>query len=218
MKIAVCDDNASDLLALKTKIKQAAPADALVKIAAFSCADALLTAVRDSGFFDCYFLDILLKDDNGIELGKTVRRLNPDASIIYITSSPEFALEAFGVQAMDYLIKPVEEEKLAADLKRVMRIAARSGEVFALKVPGGVTRVAVDQISYAENVDRCVNLILKDSRRVVGSTSRFSFEKMIADLLVNTQFIQIHKSYAVNMAAIQTIEGEKVIMDDGHCR
>ena len=76
MKIAVCDDNASDLLALKTKIKQAAPADALVKIAAFSCADALLTAVRDSGFFDCYFLDILLKDDNGIELGKTVRRLN----------------------------------------------------------------------------------------------------------------------------------------------
>ncbi len=52
MKIAVCDDNASDLLALKTKIKQAAPAGALVKIAAFSCADALLTAVRKSGFFD----------------------------------------------------------------------------------------------------------------------------------------------------------------------
>ena len=80
--------------------------------------------IRIHDIFDLYLLDIIMPNENGIDLGRKIHTIDKGGTIFYLTSSIDFAVDAFSVKASQYLLKPIEQIKLLDALDKVL-----SGEV-----------------------------------------------------------------------------------------
>ncbi|HEX3029318.1 MAG TPA: LytTR family DNA-binding domain-containing protein, partial [Clostridia bacterium] len=112
LRIAICDDMPDELQSLVSLTNLYISTKSLdAEVIEFSHPDALLTAI-EAGSFHLYILDIVMPMVNGLELGKEIRRLDLEAQIIYATTEPQFALQAYAASPINYLIKPIEEKQL----------------------------------------------------------------------------------------------------------
>lgn len=75
-----------------------------------------------SGSFDLYLLDIVMPEQNGIEVGLSIRKLDGLGLIVYLTTSPDYAVDSYLTNAFHYLLKPVRWEQMVSVLDRAMDI------------------------------------------------------------------------------------------------
>jgi DNA-binding LytR/AlgR family response regulator len=219
LTIAICDDDDRDLDATIALVNAYGDRNKGVGISVTAYSDPwrLLQALSGGRTYDLFILDMIFPDTNGIDVGRAIRKQDDKAIIAYTTYSKDYALEAFGIQAMDYLDKPIDERKLSDMLDLVLTLVGPSERrFFRLKIRGGFTNVEMDSILYAENISRCATLVLADGQRLSGVVNRGSFEEAVSGLLEDGNFIQIHKFFIVNMAFIRTMTTEKAILDNGH--
>ena len=119
MLIAICDDETWELEAIKTALTTAAlELSAGIEIAAYPSGLALAEAVRDGLRPALAVLDIYMGQENGVETAGVLRRLLPGLPCAFLTTSRDFAVEAFSLDALHYIMKPVTVEKLKELLKR----------------------------------------------------------------------------------------------------
>jgi DNA-binding LytR/AlgR family response regulator len=97
MRIGLCDDNKADLEAMHVMICRMAPDHVLDS---YSDSMILLSAIKSGIRYDLLFLDILMPGLSGMELAWEIRRISPDTSIVFLTDSVDFAVEAFSVKAL----------------------------------------------------------------------------------------------------------------------
>lgn len=112
MKIIICDDNKKDLTRIEqliTNYKTLYPGNDF-ELESYTDPSLLIRKIQEKQLADIYILDIIMAGTTGIDIGSLLRRFSKQASIIYTTSSDEFALDAYGVRALMYLLKPVQEE------------------------------------------------------------------------------------------------------------
>ena len=112
MKIVICDDSIEDLRKLEkllVKYTDARP-DVRLELEKYSDAASLYDKIAKRKPADIYLLDMIMSEKTGIEIGTRLRNSGCESVIIYITSSGDFALEAYGVHAARYLLKPVSEK------------------------------------------------------------------------------------------------------------
>jgi len=163
---------------------------------------------------DFIFLDIQMPKINGFEMLELVE--NPPA-VVFTTAFDEFAIKAFEVNAADYLLKPIEQErfdlamqKLPAKLKQteqtqnLLEAAAMSPSQqhrVVVKTNGVIKIIPVDDIHYFEADDDQVKLSTTEGHFFKNKTMSF-FEKT----LDAEQFIRIHRSYLINLAQVSKIE------------
>ena len=151
LKIAICDDVSAELshVAGLTKAYLAeAGIDAAVQ--AFSHPDALMTAC-ETETFHIFLLDMVMPMISGLELGRSIRRLSTDAQIIYITAEPGFALDAYSVNPLHYLLKPVDPEALFAALQLAAGKAAFGEETaVTVKTRDGLRTLIADAVVCCE--------------------------------------------------------------------
>ena len=114
IKLALCDDETAQREAAGNLLREyAASRPALaIKLSIFSSGQELLAAAEECGGFDLYVLDIVMPGLSGIDLGVRLRELYSDGDIIYLTISPEYAVDSYAARAFYYLMKPVEPDKL----------------------------------------------------------------------------------------------------------
>lgn len=114
IKLALCDDETAQREAAGNLLREyAASRPALaIKLSIFSSGQELLAAAEECGGFDLYVLDIVMPGLSGIDLGVRLRELYSDGDIIYLTISPEYAVDSYAARAFYYLMKPVEPGKL----------------------------------------------------------------------------------------------------------
>lgn len=171
---------------------------------------------KGNRLFDVYILDIMMPEINGIELGKKIRASDRDARIIYLTSSKEYGYEAFGVQATDYLLKPIDVERLVIVLEKIYsNVKKERTNSFGVKVKGGIYNISLWDLVYAERIDRSIAYHMRDGNVITGVGIRGKFEEEVASIIENPGFIQPHKSYLVNMQYIQDFMVSEIIMEDG---
>ena len=116
LKIAVCDDDTFFLRQAEHAVKRwAEEQDLTVELQLFDNGDSLLTVSRTEQF-DVLLLDIMMPLFNGMELAHVIRKTNTAVKIVFLTSSPEFAVESYDVKASGYLLKPLQYEKLCSVL------------------------------------------------------------------------------------------------------
>ncbi len=102
---------------------------------------------------------------NGIELAKEIRSFDRAAQIIFLTSSPEFAVESYSVKASNYLLKPVSTELLAASLDELLEEASLGQEKYVvLRSSIGIRKIRLSQIVYAEAQERRILYHLEKRR------------------------------------------------------
>lgn len=217
-RIAVCDNDKPDLQLLLNEIekylKQAPELDGYVEI--FDDPQKLQNAVLGGSSFDVYFLDIIMAGINGIQLGRMIHSREKKSSIIFTTSSREYALDAYGIHAISYLVKPIGEPELfsAIDTARVFWLHKRPEAVF-VKTKSGIVSVQIDKIIYVENDVRSAAYVLNDGARVLSVSHRGTFEHAVGAIASMACFVQPHKSFFVNMKYIQTLSADRMTLEDG---
>lgn len=158
---------------------------------------------------DLLFLDIEMPQMSGLELLKTLP--NPPAVII-TTAYPQYALEGFELNVLDYLLKPIPIERfLKAALKakaffeQKNKISTPTSDYFFVKCDGNIERIELCDLLYIKALENYIVIQTTQRKYVTYLTM-----KGVEEYLPAEQFIKIHKSYLVPIAKIDRIEGNEV--------
>ena len=196
MYIAICDDQQSELniiteLIRKWQIKYNIPLHYKI----FRSAAELLDAAENERF-TLYLLDVMMPGTDGIEAAKEIRLFDKTADIVFLTSSPGFAYESYGVHALDYLLKPIRGEMLFPILDRLFLQEQKPEEGITLKCGVTLTRILFSALTYVEVMGKHLYFNMTDGSvfEVHGSLKEYA-----PILLERPEFIQIHRSYILNM-------------------
>lgn len=220
LKIALCDDDAEQraltgqLLEEYMKNRPALSA----RLSVFSSGQEVLFAVEASGGFDLYVLDIVMPELSGIELGIRLRELGSSGAIIYLTVSPEYAVDSYAARAFYYLMKPVAPEDLYQVLDQaVSALERRKSSCVTVKTRDGISLARLDDILYAELSNRTVRYHLAGGTWIDSITIRHSFQDEIAPLLADPRFFQCGASFVVNLFYVTAVEKGLLRIDGGKC-
>lgn len=201
MIFAVCDDNPAELDAVTSLLSQtSAVLHTGLQLASYPSGSALLNAVRGGMFPALALLDICMPGMNGVEAARRLRELLPQIQIAFLTVTPEYAIEAFELQAMHYILKPMTPEKAQSLLDRFLNQWQRSLPVLTLRCGSETHRFPTDKIQYITSRDRGILLYLTEQRRRqwLACTFRQAAEQLAAD----RDFLQISRCCLVNLNAV----------------
>lgn len=205
--IALCDDDSEQIKNLRRLIGEWAENKPFaVNIAGYESGEQFLFEYRDNPC-DLLLLDIEMSGINGMALAKKLRGDGDMLPIIFITGYSDYMSDGYDVEALHYLLKPVETDKLFAVLDRY---AARheSSEEIVLSTADGVCRIASDSIAYIEAFGRKTAVHLRDKAALECNMSISEFANFEG-------FIHCHRSYIVNLEQVRAITKNAVIIETG---
>lgn len=169
-----------------------------------------LELIHNEKQLDILFLDITMPGLDGIETGKKLREKDIDLVIVYVTAHEYYALQAFAVQAFDYLIKPIEQDKLYKTLDHVLnRINANIMEESQAILNIKSLSILANEIDYVEVQGHQLVIQTISERHKVKSTL-----KEIEDRLENFGFERIRRGVWVNPINVEKRENEKIIFSN----
>lgn len=218
MRIAICDDEAYYREEVYRLVNEYALENKMEEITAFvfTHAEELIEAINKSGPFDIYLLDVVMPGMNGIELGKYLRENGFNEKIIYLTTSDEYAVASYRVNASDYILKPYKEDEVISALERVIRsVSDRKDRSIIVKTKDGSVKLSFDNVLYAELVKRVVVYHLKGGREVESLSVRTNFGDTVKELVADGRFAYCGKSILLNLHHVSEVESEAVIFNDG---
>lgn len=179
-----------------------------VSIRLFSSGKELLNYHKQ---IDILFLDIQMKDMDGMETARKLREDNFRGFLIFITVLKEMVFQSFEVQAYDYLVKPVEETQVEKTMERLFASMHRASEDSLLVQKGYEGRIIPkDEIVFCEIIDRKVYLNLISSE-VIDYYERI--EKLETKL--GDRFFRCHRSYLINLKHLKGYKNGTAYMDNG---
>ncbi len=207
MYLAVCDDKKEELDAVCSLLDTwQTRQDVLLRRKVFQSGVELVEHARQERF-TLYLLDVMMPGMDGLECAREIRRFDDAAEIVFLSTSPGFAYESYGVRAFNYLLKPVKEERLFALLDQLLLRERDRQDALTLKTSTTIVRVPYAQISYAEVMGKHVyfHLVDDDVREVVGSLK--DYEPL---LLPRPEFMRVHRSYIVNMLQVEELSSSHI--------
>lgn len=159
---------------------------------------------------DVLFLDIHMPGMNGIEIAETIRRANPlkQPLIVFTTAYDHYAVQAFELQAIDYLLKPFDQERFSVTMQRVRHaLKARSPKTKAkvdkliIQTDEKMVVLNPSDIGYAERIDRMIKIYTLKNEVIITKMSLKELEEKLSAF----PFYRPHRSYLVNLDAIEEI-------------
>lgn len=213
--IAICDDSKQERQILAALFKRYQELHATpLQIHIFQNGFSLLDAIDQGKRFDITILDILMPGENGIEIARNIRASGTDTEIIFLTSSPEYAVDSYEVKAQNYLLKPVTEEKFFASIDSILaELDEKDTASFIIyTTEKQYSRIRVSSLVYGEVTHRTITLHLADQTIISAVMTFTEFQDI---LKAHPDFIYPHRSYAVNMNYIQYVTKSDIILTDG---
>lgn len=210
MNILICDDMENEAAELAAVLNKSGFD---VAVTVFQNARDVLGYIRSGAAVDVCFLDIIMPDMNGIALAEKLRADGYAGEIVFLTTSNDYAHQAFNVKAFHYLLKPPTKEGIAAvlnDLENARKSADR--ERLSVKTPGVVRFILFRDVSHVEVIDHTVYIRLINGAEVSVYTK---FSEIARQLLKDRRFVQCHRSYIVNMSDIGTYTDAEITMQGG---
>ena len=210
-RVAICDDEATSLQLNKLLTEKILQEEGInYEIETFTDMESMTAAVTKPGqSFDVLLSDILATGMNGIEAAEKLRQVGDKLDIIFISTTAEYALEGYRVQALRYLKKPVDVEKLREALLQAHQKRAHKGGI-SVSSEGKVYNINFKDILYIESNARDIELVLK-YRKLISHGKISDIEK----LLPEDRFFRCHRSYIINLTEIETIERYQATMKNG---
>lgn len=213
--IALCDDDARELDIIEDYLTIYQKAEGMEKyrIDRFRSAEELLERITKMGYVpDLLFLDIFMSGKTGIEAAEELRRQKCGTSIVFLTTSKEYALEAYGVDAVQYLVKPLTRDKFfhAMDIVFQKMKGLLENQIVVKVAGGGIRQMKPDDIIYCESQKNYQMLYLDAEECRVRMTTKELWET----LEHFTQFSRCGRSYILNLNHVVSVEKEEIQMDN----
>ena len=174
-----------------------------------------------SGDAHLLFLDIQMPKITGLDFMKTLQKPVP---VIFTTAFPQYALDGFELNALDYLVKPISFDrflKAALKAKEYYEVrqknesdktaALEKQEYFFIKADNKLIKISFDDILFIEALQNYVVVHTREKKLITYRTF-----KSVEEYLPSAQFIKVHKSYIVSALKIHSIEGSDIRIDQHH--
>ena len=215
-RILLVDDEPLARLRLRSLLQTPDAAGSVELVEAGNATDALAALAPTGGQgFDLVLLDIGLPGSDGLKIAQAIGRLPAPPAVVFVTAHAEHALQAFELEAVDYLTKPVKRERLQAALQRVaQRLALRSGQAAAAPEPDGM--LVVSDRGRVVRVPLAEVLYLKaELKYVTLRTAQHSYvlDDSLADLesRLGERFLRVHRNALVSRVAVRALERRTLV-------
>lgn len=211
--IAICEDELSMGSYLEDIIcKHAQRAGVEIDIEVFLTAEECLKYIEENQSLDLLFLDIELEKMNGIELASIVREKleNNYMQIVYISAKESYAMELFETQPLNFLVKPIDEEKLFKVFSKAVKILSDKEKVFYYKKGHKQKKEFIKDILYFEVRNREIMICSRNQKDNFYETMKSLEEK-----LGKYGFFLCHKSFLAHYEKVKIFERDRLIMENG---
>jgi len=184
------------------------------EVATFASADELLEALSDAPF-DMYLLDVVMPGMDGIALGRTIRRSQPDAPLLFFTTSRDFAVEAIGIEAVGYVVKPFTHEAFAEALERAFRrLETVKPPTLMLKTACGYVSMPLRDLVSAETNGHYTTVQVSDGHtRTTRLSQQELWKKLHGD--GDVRFARIGRQLIVNFTHVKNYSDGKLTLSNG---
>jgi two-component system response regulator LytT len=210
VKVVIVDDEAP----ARSELRHLLGAHAGVEVVgeAASAAQAAEFAAR----CDAVFLDIELAGASGLEAARLLGGIADPPAVVFVTAHAEYAVDAFALEAFDYLLKPVDPERLARVVARLAdrRPAAREQRKIPVVAGGGTELIDQEQVRYVQ-AEGDYSRVHTYDRSYLSTASLRELEAA----LPAERFLRIHRSYLVNLARVASVrragaDRVRLVLDD----
>lgn len=213
MKIAICEDEALWRTQLERMVRRwAEERKENLELTGFCSSESFWFAFLQEKDWDVLLLDIEMGQENGMELAERIRREDEDTAIVFTTGYADYMAKGYDVGAMQYLLKPVEEQKLFVCLDRVAKRRSKEEQkLFFMTTEQVRISLAPSRIWYAEAVGHNCQLYTGEECFEV----RMGIAEVEKVLGSQEGFLRCHRSYLVNLRFIREIRRSTITLDDG---
>ena len=207
MRFAIVDDNELDIENVKNKVKEWGECKGIgTTFLEFDSAEAFLFSYEEVKNYDVLLLDIEMKDMDGVEMAKRIRKVDSDVVIIFITGYSDYILDGYDVGALNYLMKPLDTEKLFRVLDiAITKIDSNSKSIY-ISTSEESCRIQLNSISYID-VDRNYIMIHADKIYRVKRTLASIEEEL------DERFLRIGRSALINIEKVLRVTKTDVFLN-----
>ncbi|MGL4972989.1 MAG: LytR/AlgR family response regulator transcription factor [Culicoidibacterales bacterium] len=210
MRIAICDDEPIFLRRYSQIIKEFKTMDEMIEVQTFTCGLDLIDDIELMGsHYDLVFLDIVMAKIDGIATAKRLKQLCAQTEIVFLTSSEDYALASYEVEALSYILK--NNQVITTKIHDILtKVTTKQQRYLVIRNKSAIEKIAVTDILYIES----------NRRKILVKTPTKTYEtyEQLSGLLfeLETQhFVRCHRSYAVNLRFIQKITPKEILLTTG---
>ena len=213
-EIVVCEDEKQDLETVRRMLDlYGTQRGWKYRLKAFSSAEAFMETMRRPIYDpDVVLLDIYLQEENGMEIAEHLRNSGFTKPIVFLTASREHALEAYNVDAAQYLVKPLEEKRFFSMLDRLFAKTEEPEPWMVLRVGGEFRRVPLDKIVYCEAQRNYQYIYMEDRSKY---KVRMTMTELYSRLERFAEFAKVGSAYIFNLAFIESLNAKTATFSTG---
>ena len=204
LKIAICDDEKEFRSAAEQMLKlYMADKSAQFLADTFDVSSDLIDATEKGTIYDIYLLDIYMPGVSGMSIATELRNRDIKSPIIFLTSSTDHALEAFGVDATHYLLKPYTKDSFYVGMDKAMQsIASHKNDSVILKVDNDYRSILVSKLIYCEAEDKYQRLYLENGEKLLIRISGTELYKQLSEF---DSFYHCGRAHIINLNHISRV-------------
>ena len=214
LKIAICDDEKEFRDAAERMLKLYMEEKAVPYQADVLGGSSELVDVTEKGtIYDVYLLDIYMPGVTGMSIATELRNRDIKSPIIFLTSSTDHALEAFGVDATHYLLKPYTKDNFYVGMDKAMQsITSRKNDSVILKVDNDYRSIPVSKLIYCEAEDKYQRLYFENGERLLVRISGTELYKLLSEF---DSFYHCGRAHIINLNHISRVTQSGAVFKNG---
>lgn len=210
MNIAVCEDNADDAGIICGYLQEHLDKNGFIgDIHTFTSGEAMLAACSSGLLFDAVFLDIYMGGMTGIETAQKMRDTDPGFALIYITSSDDYARQAYSLRACAYVSKPVQADEMNLAFAQCREVFLKSARFIKILSERQSIRIPLVKILYVEVFNR--DAVFHLTTGIVKTA--LPLDEIEHEL--GSPFLRCHRSYLINMNFVDRLCEQDILMKNG---
>ena len=213
LRIAICDDDKILVTQIEEMLNRYLDKKMIDRYIDIFYDRASLERIYEKGDrFDIIYLDIEMSGKNGIEAAKSIRKLDRDVLLIYVSSYETYFMQLFEVEPFRFIKKPIKETEFEEVIDLAYERIIEEDAYFEYKYNKTIGKVLIRKIMYFESAGRIVNIHTEESTyRYYGKLDEVE-RRLIQNKI---PFLRIHKSFYVNFHFVDKITFSKLILSDG---
>ena len=214
LKIAMCDDEKEFRDAAERMLKlYMEEKDLIFEVDSFDVASDLIDTLEKGTIYDIYLLDIYMPGMTGMSVATELRSRNVKSPIIFLTSSVDHALEAFGVDATHYLLKPYSKDNFYIGMNKAMQsITSHKNSSVVLKVDNEYRNIPISSIIYCEAEDKYQRFYLEKDERLFIRISGTELYKKLSEF---ESFYRCGRAHIINLEHISRVTSDGAALKNG---